>query len=145
MLKENHLVKFLSLLKTFIYFVTKKKDMDLPALKALFLIVSKGRPDFKEPDKMSEELKDFINVCTKMEPQDRPTSEELSKVRKKKLLFGFLELIFCSLCKQHKFLTFANPEGIQELLTNATEETRKSAADLVFYNQKKNPTLLMRN
>lgn len=54
--------------------------MDLPALKALFLIVSKGRPDFKNPDSMSEQLKDFISVCTRMEPNDRPSTEKLLEV-----------------------------------------------------------------
>ncbi len=33
--------------------------MDKPALRALFLIVSQGRPDFKESESMSEELKDL--------------------------------------------------------------------------------------
>jgi hypothetical protein len=31
-------------------------------LRALFLIASKGRPDFKHPEEMSDELKDFIGA-----------------------------------------------------------------------------------
>jgi len=46
-------------------------------LKALFLIAKKGRPDFKNPDGMSHELKDFISQCTIMEPDQRPDTTEL--------------------------------------------------------------------
>jgi len=46
-------------------------------LKALFLIAKKGRPDFKDPDSMSAELKDFITQCTIMEPDQRPDTTEL--------------------------------------------------------------------
>jgi len=51
--------------------------MDFPAIKALFMIVSQGRPDFKNPDGMSETIKDFIAVCTHMDPNNRPSAEEL--------------------------------------------------------------------
>lgn len=34
--------------------------MEESMLRALFLIASKGRPDFQRPDLMSPELKDFI-------------------------------------------------------------------------------------
>eukprot|EP00005_Dracoamoeba_jomungandri_P002090 CAMPEP_0174251810 /NCGR_PEP_ID=MMETSP0439-20130205/1515_1 /TAXON_ID=0 /ORGANISM="Stereomyxa ramosa, Strain Chinc5" /LENGTH=597 /DNA_ID=CAMNT_0015332229 /DNA_START=67 /DNA_END=1860 /DNA_ORIENTATION=+ len=46
-------------------------------LKALFLIAKKGRPPFKEPENMSEEFQDFICQCTDMDPDTRPSSEEL--------------------------------------------------------------------
>jgi len=46
-------------------------------LKALFLIAKKGRPDFKNPDGMSEDFKDFITRCTIMEPDQRPDTTEL--------------------------------------------------------------------
>lgn len=54
--------------------------MDKPALRALFLIVSEGRPPFKNPDEMSDELKDFIHVCTTMDPTKRPSAQELRTV-----------------------------------------------------------------
>ena len=53
--------------------------MDKPALRALFLIVSQGRPDFKDPASMSEELKDFITICTYMDPKKRPSTNDLRK------------------------------------------------------------------
>jgi len=51
--------------------------MDLPAIKALFIIVSEGRPEFKDPEGMSEDIKDFIDICTKMRAEDRPSASEL--------------------------------------------------------------------
>jgi len=51
--------------------------MEESMLRALFLIASKGRPEFKKPEKMSSEFRNFIEVCTKMDPEDRPTSSEL--------------------------------------------------------------------
>ena len=50
------------------------------SMQALFMIVSKGRPDYKDPDGMSPEIKDFIEQCTHMDPEDRPTAQELLKV-----------------------------------------------------------------
>jgi len=51
--------------------------MDLPALKALLLIVSQGRPPFKRPESVSRELTDFIEQCTSFNAADRPTSSQL--------------------------------------------------------------------
>lgn len=53
--------------------------MDLPPLKALFLITTQGRPKFKYPEKMSDSYQDFVKLCTNMKPQDRPTCSELLK------------------------------------------------------------------
>eukprot|EP01087_Luapelamoeba_hula_P005127 TRINITY_DN1520_c0_g1_i3.p1 TRINITY_DN1520_c0_g1~~TRINITY_DN1520_c0_g1_i3.p1 ORF type:complete len:698 (+),score=154.69 TRINITY_DN1520_c0_g1_i3:242-2335(+) len=46
-------------------------------LKALFLIAKKGRPDFKKPASMSDDFKDFITQCTMMEPDQRPTTDQM--------------------------------------------------------------------
>jgi serine/threonine protein kinase len=46
-------------------------------LRALFLIASKGCPDFRDPDGMSEEFKDFIRSCTVMDADQRPSSTQL--------------------------------------------------------------------
>lgn len=52
--------------------------MDEPStMRALFLIVSKGRPAYKDPDSMSPEFKDFIEQCTRMVPDERPSCAEL--------------------------------------------------------------------
>jgi len=53
--------------------------IDLPPLRAYFMISTQGCPEFKSPDSMSEELKDFIHQCTKIEPSERPTVSELLK------------------------------------------------------------------
>jgi len=53
--------------------------MEAPPLRALFLIVSKGRPDFKNPDLMSPEFKHFVQQCTISSVDERPTSNELLK------------------------------------------------------------------
>nr|BAJ93905.1 predicted protein [Hordeum vulgare subsp. vulgare] len=53
--------------------------MEESMLRALFLIASKGRPEFHRPDLMSEDLKDFIDQCTKYEAEDRPTTSMLLK------------------------------------------------------------------
>jgi len=46
-------------------------------LRALFLIASKGCPDFRNPESMSEEFKDFIRQCTVMDAEQRPSSTQL--------------------------------------------------------------------
>ena len=46
-------------------------------MRALFLIVSKGRPPYKDEGAMSDEIKDFIAQCTKLKPDERPTCAEL--------------------------------------------------------------------
>jgi len=53
--------------------------MEAPPLRALFLIVSKGRPEFKNADLMSPEFKDFVTKCTIADVEERPTSTELLK------------------------------------------------------------------
>lgn len=53
--------------------------MDQPPLRALFLIVSRGRPDFKNPSKMSANFQDFVNQCTITAPAERPSAAELLK------------------------------------------------------------------
>lgn len=52
--------------------------MDKDPIKALFLIVSKGRPPFKKAE-TSAVFADFVDQCTKMEPEDRPTATQLLK------------------------------------------------------------------
>eukprot|EP01100_Stratorugosa_tubuloviscum_P007669 TRINITY_DN316_c0_g2_i1.p1 TRINITY_DN316_c0_g2~~TRINITY_DN316_c0_g2_i1.p1 ORF type:complete len:655 (-),score=405.89 TRINITY_DN316_c0_g2_i1:137-2101(-) len=51
--------------------------MDQAPLRALFLIVSRGRPDFKNGPSMTPEFKDFVEKCTIISPAERPTSTEL--------------------------------------------------------------------
>jgi p21-activated kinase 1 len=53
--------------------------MNMPPMRALFSIVKHGLPDFQNPDIMSDDLKDFINLCTIVEPDQRPSSSDLLK------------------------------------------------------------------
>ncbi|KAL1924520.1 uncharacterized protein VTP21DRAFT_4174 [Calcarisporiella thermophila] len=66
--------------------------LDYPALRALFLIATKGMPRprrmsstdrLSEDEKLSEEYVDFFEQCTKIDSHDRPSAEEL------------LEHVFC--------------------------------------------------
>jgi hypothetical protein len=51
--------------------------VDLPPLRAYFMITTKGRPDYENPERMSAELRDFIERCTEMNPDDRPDAVTL--------------------------------------------------------------------
>ena len=53
--------------------------MDFPPLRALFLITTQGIPDLKEPDKWSNEFKDFIKLCLQKDAANRPSALELLK------------------------------------------------------------------
>ena len=66
--------------------------MDLPPLRALFLIVSKGLPNPRNYDYMSNEFRDFVKCCTVVDPIQRPGAAELLKV-----------FLFCNLI-DHQFL-----------------------------------------
>jgi len=79
--------------------------MDESSIKALFLIVSKGRPPFKNPETMSQALQDFIDQCTKMSPEQRPTSAQLLK---------------------HSFMSVAGkPQDLHNIVKKAKEEAEK--------------------
>lgn len=53
--------------------------MEETAIKALFLIASKGRAPFKNPEKLSPAFKNFVKQCTIMDPNMRPTASTLLK------------------------------------------------------------------
>jgi len=53
--------------------------MDQAPLRALFLIVSKGLPPPRNVAFMSEDFKDFVNQCTIVDPEQRPSATELLK------------------------------------------------------------------
>uniref|UniRef100_A0A7S4U9Z9 non-specific serine/threonine protein kinase n=1 Tax=Paramoeba aestuarina TaxID=180227 RepID=A0A7S4U9Z9_9EUKA len=53
--------------------------MEKDPIKALFLIVSAGRPPFKHANKVSPQFKDFVEVMTRMDPDDRPSTSEMLK------------------------------------------------------------------
>ncbi|KAI9364709.1 kinase-like domain-containing protein [Pilaira anomala] len=53
--------------------------VEYPPLRALFLIVSNGLPAFKEPERWSEQFKEFFALCTTADPAQRPDAETLLK------------------------------------------------------------------
>ena len=71
--------------------------MEKDPIKALFLIASKGRPPFKgKKEVVSPEFKDFVEIATHMDSEDRPSAEDLLQVF---LSLSFLFLIlFFSCC-----------------------------------------------
>jgi len=50
---------------------------DLPPMKALVLITTKGIPDLKNASDWSEDFRDFLRRCTMKDPKRRPTAQEL--------------------------------------------------------------------
>eukprot|EP01097_Dermamoeba_algensis_P006547 TRINITY_DN4096_c0_g1_i1.p1 TRINITY_DN4096_c0_g1~~TRINITY_DN4096_c0_g1_i1.p1 ORF type:complete len:470 (-),score=111.27 TRINITY_DN4096_c0_g1_i1:180-1589(-) len=66
--------------------------MNLPPVKALFLIASKGRPELKTKT-MSLELRDFLEKCTQMEAEKRPTAAQLLEHPFMKKACNFEDLI----------------------------------------------------
>eukprot|EP01119_Soliformovum_irregulare_P021817 TRINITY_DN7338_c0_g1_i1.p1 TRINITY_DN7338_c0_g1~~TRINITY_DN7338_c0_g1_i1.p1 ORF type:complete len:472 (+),score=87.76 TRINITY_DN7338_c0_g1_i1:146-1561(+) len=53
--------------------------MDYPPLRALFLLTTKGVPEFKEPQNWSGNLHEFSAQCLQSDPAKRPTAVELLK------------------------------------------------------------------
>eukprot|EP00008_Paramoeba_atlantica_P004077 CAMPEP_0201475094 /NCGR_PEP_ID=MMETSP0151_2-20130828/566_1 /ASSEMBLY_ACC=CAM_ASM_000257 /TAXON_ID=200890 /ORGANISM="Paramoeba atlantica, Strain 621/1 / CCAP 1560/9" /LENGTH=450 /DNA_ID=CAMNT_0047855107 /DNA_START=192 /DNA_END=1544 /DNA_ORIENTATION=+ len=51
--------------------------MEKDPIKALFLIVSKGRPPFKNSKGVSPEFKNFVEIATRMDPDDRPSTKDM--------------------------------------------------------------------
>lgn len=50
-----------------------------PLSQALFLIVSNGLPSLKEPDRWSDQFKDFLSLCTTVNQEERPDADTLLK------------------------------------------------------------------
>eukprot|EP01129_Flabellula_baltica_P004523 TRINITY_DN1579_c0_g1_i2.p1 TRINITY_DN1579_c0_g1~~TRINITY_DN1579_c0_g1_i2.p1 ORF type:complete len:338 (+),score=88.13 TRINITY_DN1579_c0_g1_i2:366-1379(+) len=53
--------------------------MDLPPLRALFFITTKGIPGLQHPEKWSEDFRDFLALTITAEPSERPNSEDMLK------------------------------------------------------------------
>jgi hypothetical protein len=49
-------------------------------MQALYLIASNGLPSLTEPDRWSDHFKDFLSLCTIMDPTKRPDTSVLLKV-----------------------------------------------------------------
>ena len=66
--------------------------LDLPALKALFLISKKGVPPLKEATHWSPELVEVFSACTRIKASKRPSALEL------------LDFAFFAQCKEDDYL-----------------------------------------
>eukprot|EP01103_Thecamoeba_quadrilineata_P012962 TRINITY_DN346_c1_g2_i2.p1 TRINITY_DN346_c1_g2~~TRINITY_DN346_c1_g2_i2.p1 ORF type:complete len:247 (-),score=42.50 TRINITY_DN346_c1_g2_i2:86-826(-) len=53
--------------------------MNMIPLRALFLIVTKGRPEFQSPEKMSEAFRGFVTASTTVDVSLRPSCSDLLK------------------------------------------------------------------
>ncbi|KAG1238037.1 hypothetical protein G6F35_000519 [Rhizopus arrhizus] len=51
--------------------------VELPPLKALYLIASNGIPPLQEPERWSDEFKDFLQLCITLDPAQRPDANTL--------------------------------------------------------------------
>jgi len=50
---------------------------EIPSMRVIFMIPQRDPPKLENPDKFSPEFTDFLAVCLKMNPLERPTSKEL--------------------------------------------------------------------
>lgn len=48
-------------------------------LKAIYKIATKGKPDVKNEEKLSPELRDFIHCCLDVDPEKRSSAKDLLK------------------------------------------------------------------
>jgi len=80
--------------------------MEFPPLRALFLIATSGSPGVKEPSKWSDVFKEFLQVCTAVDPDERLSANDLLK---------------------HPFLKMACPLKNLVPLIKKTKEVMKSA------------------
>ena len=51
--------------------------MDQDPIKALYLIATIGSPEIKNPQELSPQLRDFLEVCLKLKGEERPAAVEL--------------------------------------------------------------------
>jgi serine/threonine protein kinase len=51
--------------------------VEVPPMRALYLIVSAGIPPIKSPETRSPEMLDFLNQCLTVDPAKRATAEKL--------------------------------------------------------------------
>jgi len=68
--------------------------MEFPPLRAIFLIATKGIPAIKNPAACSPDLRDFLSISLRRDPQSRPTAEKL-------LMHPFLE----NICDPEEIIT----------------------------------------
>lgn len=78
----------------------KPPRLDIPPIRAMFLIATEGAPNLTEPSKWSVAMRDFIAWCCCVSPGERPTATEA-------LTHPFLENA-CSVSEAATFFAEAN-------------------------------------
>jgi len=77
--------------------------MEFPPLRALFLITTKGIPGLKEPQKWSEDCRDFVEKCLTKDVGRRPDAPTLIQHRFLKKACGHQEMeALIAAAKKHK-------------------------------------------
>lgn len=72
-------------------------------LRALFLIATNGTPKLQSPESLSEVFRDFLTKCLEVDPELRPSAEDMLK---------------------HPFLSLADsPRSLSPLIRAAKEST----------------------
>jgi serine/threonine protein kinase len=76
--------------------------LDLPPIKALFIISAEEPPGLEEPDEWNEDIKDFLKMCLEKDPNHRKTAKELM---------------------DHPFIknSYENTDFVKDLIKNARE------------------------
>lgn len=54
----------------------KPPHLDVPPIRAMFLIATKGPPELTDPKAWSSEMREFISLCCAINPDDRPTATQ---------------------------------------------------------------------
>jgi serine/threonine protein kinase len=54
----------------------KPPHLDVPPIRAMFLIATKGPPELTDSSAWSADMKDFISLCCAVDPDDRPTASQ---------------------------------------------------------------------
>ncbi|KAJ3449936.1 p21-activated protein kinase [Anaeramoeba flamelloides] len=70
--------------------------LEYPPLRALFLIATHGPPELNEPEKWSDEFKDFLVKCLDQNPDTRASADQLLRhpfIRKACSLRGLVPLV----------------------------------------------------
>lgn len=55
----------------------KPPRLDCSPIRAMFLIATRGAPEFADKNRWSEELRDFVGLCCRVEGSTRPSAGEL--------------------------------------------------------------------
>lgn len=94
-------------------------------MKALCIIPFEPPPQLSQPQKWSENFKDFINCCLKKKPIERKSAKELLQVNLKLEIFHYI--------KKHPFITQCKITNLISLIEShkfIKEQSEKDVKDM---------------